>query len=848
MFRSFIKEHNRFKPIYICLIILTIITSGMFTWLSFTEVHAQAVNRRFGYVFVDYGDINSISIRYGHVKDAELGYSSRSTGDASLIGSKIHWDDWGPFTYAYAPNGPYGPALEVRGDFADNTPFIRISGSKPGYYLADIYDETNGASMIGWWDGSGYVLDAGLYKGDWPNHSDDWNWDNACRDNGSWSALRFIWKPTSTPVTLNANGGTNINEQGQAQSNNFDLSFIGIRPTYGQPYFNDMKIRATRTGYDFAGWYNDPTGGEMVWDINGYAVRDNGSCNYWTGGGSRKWNELKWNLYCDWENMRWNNTSTDRQTFYAHWNPHHYFMVSNVNTPAEAHTAATGGWGSVITTYDDTNYGTAYTASCPGYTFLGWFTAGGEMIYNAQGQRCNNNSVFDNRGAWRWAGGNGAALTLYAHWANNPPANEWFKATELGTNNVWWANINNNNPANQGAITDTAKWSNKGYNFRLRGNDVGDGIRFAGILNENDCWFTSWNGNVTAGEWTKDITDDGIYSQVYGHVKDSAGQWRNTGAFKVYIDRQAPKINTFNVNIGAQKNLMPNADMSVIGSHPAVGNVYKDYDSTPYGSWVNVRISDANNNIKAIRGGSGAVSGINTVQVKVYDIKNPSHNKVYTLAQNPGINYEYSGILDTISDFSEVMELGYELTVTDHAGNTSTSEVKSTSRGIEVYSSIEKVDTDINGDTSFACGTRGIVHVFTTGWVDNVNVQFPDSFNKAWAYDEARGVPKPSLTPINYHTYGRNGFIRCWDIEFWIPMSLIDPDNPDHITPDPNGAINWPINVIGLDEYPYINTNLPGGTSGHGGSTPDATISVPSIPGNNKSILDQFRTIIKQDN
>ena len=126
-------------------------------------------------------------------------------------------------------------------------------------------------------------------------------------------------------VSFDANGGTS----------SFGARAAGYEDEYGN------LPDATRTGYDFAGWYTARSGGSRITESSQV-------------------------------------TKSYDHTLYAHWAPHVYTITFNAN----------GGTLSTVSlkvTYDDT-YSDLPTPTRTGYDFAGWYTdaTGGSKISNGQ--------------------------------------------------------------------------------------------------------------------------------------------------------------------------------------------------------------------------------------------------------------------------------------------------------------------------------------------------------------------------------------------------------------------------------------------------------------------------------
>ena len=301
-------------------------------------------------------------------------------------------------------------------------------------------------------------------------------------------------------------------------------------------------------------------------------------------------------------------------------------------------------------------------------------------------------------------------------------------------------------------------------------------------------------------------------------------------------------------------------------------NVYTDSKNSPYASNLYVKTLT-----RALNGDTAP--NIDKIWVKVTNTSDPNQSKEYVLYDNAKgtANYANNSLLDTIGDLPGAMDLTYEIHIKNTYGLEKVAETY-TSRKIELYTTIEKVDTDINGegDNTFSAGTRGILHVYTTGWVDNFNFTFPNDLNASWEFDKSLGYPvltpsandvfgfttnDPNMTKYankaypstiqnvptltGYKTYGDTGFIRCYDFYFWIPLTIDNPNNPNAEVV--NDDTVWKIKTTARKFYnskpTYKNGILTGQTTNN---VVTSVSSVAAVGGDPKSVTKQFRTVIKK--
>lgn len=161
-------------------------------------------------------------------------------------------------------------------------------------------------------------------------------------------ALYCQWTANSYNVTFDANGGTTPTA---SKSVTYDSTY-GALPS------------PTKKGYTFNGWYTAKTGGTKVTNTTKVAI-------------------------------------TAAQTLYAQWTANKYTVTFDKNNPNTTDNITLNKT-TLSVTYDST-YASLATASKPGYTFAGWYTAktGGTKIDNSTKVQITANQ------------------TLYAHWTAN---------------------------------------------------------------------------------------------------------------------------------------------------------------------------------------------------------------------------------------------------------------------------------------------------------------------------------------------------------------------------------------------------------------------------------------------
>ena len=782
---------TRGHPKIICFLI---IIAFFLLFIPTTKVNAAPINEIHSFIIDWKGGSGTIEYRY--LIDDEVGYMAK-VGNMGLVASHIRPanDGFCPFAFSQWDNGNGTTTVTISGDYSQCTPYLVITANKYGYNCTGFKDFTWGGKMWSYQTGgflsqAAFLVDAGIYYGDWVNHSDDWNWDHARRPNGDVTAVAPDWSPVPCwSVPKQEKAETDANVWSNPASNEL------MNSSLSRQYNFDGGIHLpgamfTKTGYTQNGWYFVNAQNQIgFYGLN--QVMPNDHIVYWN------------------QNGCWG-----RFFIYPTWQANTYTVRYHGNG------ATSGSMADTACTYDQNIALRGNTFARTGYHFLGWSTSPGGGVVYSNGQTVRNLTST-----------NDGVINLYAVWGNNPPTITKWESREIGTNTL-----------------NNGSWSNKGYNITLNGSDDHGIIR--STIGSN-----SWYENALNVSRNANYTAEGEFS-VGGSITDNANVTTKTNSnITVRIDKTKPTIASFGVRYGTQANPIGATSSNIIATSPGGIPVYNDYDTgvlrTPYGSLISWNVYDP----KAAN--VNKVSGVRQIYLKIYDATNPSNTKTYPLNGLSG-----SVDIDTVTDFNNCMCLTYELHVIDNAGNENVS-TKTVERPIELYTSIEKTIKD--GNDTFEGGTTGILHIYTTGWVDNVNMVFPMNFYQSWEYDKTKNYPSmnptandvfvfkdndpnvntyplsdfPSnIVPTDYTTYGRNDFIRCYDFYFWVPLTINDADNPAAVTEE---NTTWLETTIARKHYERVN-----------GQGRQATVSVVNstamMNGHKGKITDHFKTTIKSVN
>ena len=446
-----------------------------------------------------------------------------------------------------------------------------------------------------------------------------------------------------------------------------------------------------------------------------------------------------------------------------------------------------------------------------GYEFIGWECSTGSSVVS------HTNGVTTIKVTK-------SGSTITAKWKNLNPDNVKLYAVN-GTNSY---------VVTDKSVSDTtvSTWVNTPYTLYAEATDSGDGIGKAVITrvdNGRNDVFDTKTYSVSVPALTQDNATFKPYSvdgttSVYLTVTDKEGASNgrpltgstSTKKMNLKVDTTAPTA-TVSVSLGTYSNPL-NKDST------KTWEGWNVYNSAAYGAKISINLSDENANAA---GGKRDVSGLNRVWLTVYDTNNPENKQDIDLVNglNGAYTYNYNSVLDINNMFPNVINLTYEVHATDMAGN-EMSGIKTTSeRKPEVYSKVERLtqDDNLNDSVLFKAGYRGRLYIYTTGWVDTLNLEWPDCIVKSGEYDVAhdepgmiynatlltngmyQGMPlsndgttrllqetilktentddnNPSSKAFSIDADGENtGFVRCYVFDFWIPVYIGLPENPDHI-------------------------------------------------------------------
>jgi len=443
-----------------------------------------------------------------------------------------------------------------------------------------------------------------------------------------------------------------------------------------------------------------------------------------------------------------------------------------------------------------------------GYEFLGWYT---EPI---DGILVTETTIFESTLI------ENGKVTVYAHWKNLNPSNLVLSA-QVGSSIYTASN----------GMSETLAWSNKPVTITGKARDNGDGIALTELYRErsDQTYYASKNYLDRDGIQTSLVEQffsnynvEGTTSFMFA-VNDM--ELVDTGSIDrilegraisdtltVKLDMTAPKITTFTVDINTFENLTQSATTPV-----ANWNGFNLYKASDYGAKINIEVTDENETLYD----PTDVSNIKYMWLRIYDTNNYDATNADTLLNSTYRDYELIAneydeidvsITESINinvDFHNIMNLSYELHIIDMAGN-ETIETKQIERMPEIVTKAKRTTEDLSLDEDeFLPGYKGELYIYTTGWVDEVELAWPEYIIKAALFDESMNILKmdynvtlnmiidsvdtdPNLLYLDAEGE-TTGFTRCYVFDFWIPFYLTKSVNPDYLNIEANDFAILPI-------------------------------------------------------
>lgn len=590
--------------------------------------------------------------------------------------------------------------------------------------------------------------------------------------------------------------------------------------------------------YTFTGWYTSD--GRMVYDSSGWAVSQPGIWNETGVGGQYQHPNGSYPTYKSWG-------YAGNITLYAHWSINACYVKYAGN-------GATSG--SMSNQYIYQNVWTHTTGngySRYGYDFTKWNTAA-----NGTGTDvANGGGVYT-----------GSDLQLYAQWK----AKDFYVACD--TNNPDSSGVKSISGGYQTFKATHGQKNSHVATTSAESNASSRGYTFLG-------YYTAKNGGSMVYDANGNIVANSPYTDAYGN-------WKYNGTTNATVTLYAhwAVIDLTSVTVD-----QPNSSSEAILLNGNLGNtnivrtegttaVYAESGNSVYGSCVDVQGS-----VRSVNGDTAP--RITKIWVTATPTADTSKAKTYTLWENAaGVNSTNATyLINTVEDIPDYLSLGYVVYMKNSYGTT-VSVTKTDIRSIDVQAMVEKTNQGLNNNTTdnkFSAGTTGVLHIYTAGWVDHFSVNFPDSFTKGWEYDESLGydvmdplgnstfvfdVSESGRWTIKGNVYdanqtydhgysanaedsdngalitgmkyvGTSGFVRCYDLYFWVPMSIDSDSNPNHI--DITDDTNLGDVVICAERETDVSRQTQTAVKE---SSIVKKISRVSLSGTSVTPLDQIRTVI----
>ena len=335
------------------------------------------------------------------------------------------------------------------------------------YQPNTLYSFSESTILYAVWDANSYTLtinpNGGTYNGKTENTT-------VTQDYGTIYTVANPTPPSGYKVTFNGNNGTpetsslTSTKSFSSWSKSGSGSLSGTTYTFGAgsgtltaSYKNDsiMLPNATRTGYQFAGWYTSASGGSRV------------------GGNDSSY------------------TPTATTTLYAHWTPNTYTIKFNGNG------ATSGSMSNLNMTYDTAKNLTLNKFVKTNYTFLGWST----------NSAATTPKYTDGESVENLSSENGATVNLYAIWkvntytlTINPNGGEYNGTTKNSTvEGEYNSTITIDNPIPP-----------NGYTITFDGNGGTAEATTVVTRKKFDKWTVTGNGTLNGKEYTFAAENDSI--------------------------------------------------------------------------------------------------------------------------------------------------------------------------------------------------------------------------------------------------------------------------------------------------------------------------------------------------
>lgn len=318
-------------------------------------------------------------------------------------------------------------------------------------------------------------------------------------------------------------------------------------------------------------------------------------------------------------------------------------------------------------------------------------------------------------------------VTLYANVTDDPPG-----VTLSGVSGAWSATADSSDV--------TSPWLRENVALTANASDLGSGLRKVAVVSGNSA--------------VKSVAYDGEQSGNAGYTVQTEG---TTTYYGTATDR--------NGSTGTSKKLTVRLDKTAPGGTSRV----KEWTEEDHATTFKANINDTKD------GTFTDVSKVKRVYVEVWNEDDPSDKKTYTLDRTEGdsLSGKYSVSMDLFKEFPTAAYLKCAVYAEDNAGNTGEIPCTMPEGGhiqnffITAYITRDDPNTsdwmgewctdpttgrkDIQ-DNDFISGQYGTMHIYTYGYVESVDISFPDAFAQAAAKDNSLGIETVPAGGVNIVT------------------------------------------------------------------------------------------------
>ena len=507
------------------------------------------------------------------------------------------------------------------------------------------------------------------------------------------------------------------------------------------------------TGYHFTGWTSQY--GLINQSTGNYETDDNGNAYTWSS------LETTVSTFAPAAN----------NTFIANAAENHYVVRLIPTTPANALettqlvTTSYDGWSWDGTAFvKEVSYNQAFILPPISalYKLGGWsavYPVSGTERWSTLSDSKPESGIDAGTSLSRLSATDGATYNLYTTWTADESQND-IKLTTTDANGAWYE-------ANQTQAVIVPNWQKDDFILTADAYCPSTGVKNVAIYSGDRVAYNEAATPVANLATDYTVSREGTTSYT-AEMHPNVGRPLNTQSLTVKIDKTAPHVDHFTVSEGHLGAGLPgqSGEMS-------------------YGSEVRVKVSDKNSQAA---GGENDVSGISSAKLIVKGSNGATAEKEYPITT---FDAEQRIDINLVRDFYKCMTIEYYVEMTDNAGNTYSARQDVINRDIYINTEIKRTTTLGNAETladnQFRGGYKGVLTIMTGGWVDSVDLKWPQDIIDARAIDEERTQPvmdydisidmNPDTNP-KVET-NANGYVRTIKISFWIPFYIGEINGAD---------------------------------------------------------------------